>query len=395
MIESIASAEHRLGMPAEQFLRDYWQRKPLLIRGAFANLSCPITPEDLAGLACEEFALSRIVIHDAKRDRWTLENGPFEESRFASLPKRDWTLLVQDVDKWDVDVGTVLDAFAFLPSWRIDDIMVSYAVDGGSVGAHVDQYDVFLLQAQGKRRWRIDSKADPSTEFRDDAELRLLREFNLDYDWLLEPGDMLYLPPGVPHHGVAEGDCLTFSIGMRAPAVSELIVDFAESLAEDLAEEVRYRDAGIGVASEAGEIDASALARVREALTTLSDLDDASLAAWFPRFITRYRAANTPAPRPKPLTAAQWQRDRESGSNLQRNPWARLAWVAHDDGATLYVCGEAFPCTAAIARQLCDRQAVSAIDIAKLNLQDANLVLELINAGMLGLQKPRASRSRR
>ncbi len=394
MIESTASAEHRLGMPAGQFLRDYWQRKPLLIRGAFANLPCPITPEDLAGLACEEYALSRIVIHSAKDDRWTLESGPFDESRFASLPKRDWTLLVQDVDKWDGDVGVLLDAFAFLPSWRIDDIMVSYAVDGGSVGAHVDQYDVFLLQAQGTRRWRIDTTAHPATDFRDDAELRLLREFKPDRDWLLEPGDMLYLPPGVPHHGVAEGDCLTFSIGMRAPAVSELIVDFAESLAEDLPEDLRYRDAGMGVADAAGEIDASALARVRESLTKLSDIDDASVAAWFPRFITRYRAANTPAPRPKPVTAAQWQRDRESGARLQRNPWTRLAWVAQDDGATLYACGEAFPCSATIAPQLCDRQATGDIDIAKLNPRDASLVLELINAGMLGLHKPRVPRSR-
>ncbi|MFZ2237262.1 MAG: cupin domain-containing protein [Dokdonella sp.] len=395
MIEITASAEHRLGMPAAQFLREYWQRKPLLIRGAFADLGCPITPEDLAGLACEEFALSRIVIHDAKRDRWALESGPFEETRFASLPKRDWTLLVQDVDKWDADVGALLAAFDFLPTWRIDDIMVSYAVDGGSVGAHVDQYDVFLLQAQGNRRWKIDTTADPSTEFRDDAELRLLREFNPDHDWLLEPGDMLYLPPGIPHHGVAEGDCLTFSIGMRAPSVSDLIVDFAESLAEGIPEEWRYRDAGMGVANEAGEIDASALVRVREALTKLSDIDDASLAAWFPRFITRYRAANTPAPRPKPLSAVQWQRDCESGARLQRNPWARLAWIAQDEGATLYACGEAFPCSLAIARQLCDRQAVNDIDIARLNVRDADLVLELINAGMLGLHKPRASRSRR
>ena len=395
MIEAIATKEHRLGMPAEQFLRDYWQRKSLLIRGAFADLDCPITPEDLAGLACEEFALSRIVIHDAKRDRWSLENGPFEESRFASLPKRDWTLLVQDVDKWDGDVANLLDAFAFLPSWRIDDIMVSYAVDGGSVGAHVDQYDVFLLQAQGHRRWRIDSSLNPTTAFRDDAELRLLRELKPDHDWLLEPGDMLYLPPGVPHYGVAEGDCLTFSIGMRAPAVNELIVDFAESLAEALPEDLRYRDVGMIVADEPGKIDAAAIARVREALTKLSDIDDASLAAWFPRFITRYRSANTPAPRPKPFSAAQWQRERESGARLQRNPWARLAWITQDDDVVVYACGEAFPCSEALARQLCKRSALGDIDLSELDARDAGVVLDLINAGMFSLHKPRPSRSRR
>lgn len=392
MIETTASAEHRLGMPAEKFLRDHWQRKPLLIRGAFADLDCPITPEDLAGLACEEFALSRIVIHDTKRDRWALESGPFDESRFASLPKRDWTLLVQDVDKWDGDVGALLEAFAFLPSWRIDDIMVSYAVDGGSVGAHVDQYDVFLLQAHGKRRWKIDTTENPSIEFRDDAELRLLRKFVPDHDWLLEPGDMLYLPPGVPHHGIAEGDCLTFSVGMRAPAVSELVVDFAETLAEALPEDLRYRDAGMGVANDPGEIDPAAIARVRDALKKLNDIDDASLTAWFPRFITRYRAANTPAPRPRPLTAAQWQRERESGARLQTNPWARLAWTAQGNDAVLHACGDAFACSKTLARQLCSRTAVADIDLARLETRDATVVLELVNAGMLGLHKPRQSK---
>lgn len=395
MIETTASAEHRLGMPADKFLRDYWQRKPLLIRGAFADLDCPITPEDLAGLACEEYALSRIVIHDAKPDRWSLESGPFDESRFASLPTRNWTLLVQDVDKWDGDVGALLDAFAFLPSWRIDDIMVSYAVDGGSVGAHVDQYDVFLLQAQGKRRWHIDTTANPSTDFRDDVELRLLCEFVPDHDWLLEPGDMLYLPPGVPHHGIAEGDCLTFSVGMRAPAVSELVVDFAESLAESLPDDLRYHDAGMGIAAEPGKIDTRALARVRDALKKLGEIDDASLIAWFPRFITRYRSANTPAPRPKPLTTAQWERDRESGARLQTNPWARLAWIAQDDVATLYACGEAFSCGTALAPQLCKRSAASNIDLNQLDARDSNVVRDLINAGMFGLHKPRPVRSLR
>ncbi|MEO7917198.1 MAG: cupin domain-containing protein, partial [Dokdonella sp.] len=343
------------------------------------------------GLACEEFALSRMVIHDAKRDRWTLENGPFAEDRFATLPQTDWTLLVQDVDKWDADVGALLAAFDFLPSWRIDDIMVSFAVDGGSVGAHVDQYDVFLLQAQGQRRWQIDTSAHPSNEFRDDAELRLLREFHANHDWLLGPGDMLYLPPGVPHHGIAVGDCLTFSIGMRAPAASELVVDFAESLAESMPDEQRYRDAGMDLPADAGEIDAAALRRVRDALQALSSVDDESLKTWFPRFITRYRAANTPAPRPKPLSAAQWQKECAAGTQLLRNPWARLAWVHNGDDAMLHACGEPYRCSLLIARRLCATSATLDCELATLDARDAAVVLDLINAGMLGLRKPRRS----
>src|SRR5690606_27701140 len=138
-----------LGMPVEVFLRDYWQKRPLLVRQAFPGFESPIQPEDLAGLACEEAALARVVVHDRKRDRWDLRNGPFDEAMFPAMGQRDWTLLVQDVDKWDAHVRALLDAFRFLPAWRVDDVMVSFAAPGGSVGAHVDQYDVFLLQAQG------------------------------------------------------------------------------------------------------------------------------------------------------------------------------------------------------------------------------------------------------
>src|SRR5690606_16535602 len=155
------------------------------------------------------------------------------EEDFPGMPDHDWTLLVQDVDKWDADVRALIDRFGFLPRWRIDDIMVSFAATGGSVGAHIDQYDVFLLQAQGQRRWQIDARENPPPGFRDDAELKLLREFNPSHDWVLDPGDMLYLPPGVPHHGVAENPCLTFSLGTRAPSAAELIGDWLDTLVAD------------------------------------------------------------------------------------------------------------------------------------------------------------------
>ena len=158
-IEVDAAALPPLGMPPAEFLRDYWQKRPLLIRKAFPGFVSPISPEDLAGLACEEAALSRIVAHEREHDRWLLRHGPFPEAMFPDLPHHDWTLLVQDVDKWDADVAALLPAFDFLPRWRIDDVMVSFAAPGGSVGAHVDQYDVFLLQAQGRRRWQIDAGA--------------------------------------------------------------------------------------------------------------------------------------------------------------------------------------------------------------------------------------------
>ena len=192
-------------MPPARFLRDYWQKRPLLIRGAFRGFTPPLAPDDLAGLACTDGALARIVRRERNRDRWEVSTGPFDDATFKKLPEADWTLLVQDVDKWDNDTATLLDGFAFIPSWRIDDVMVSYATDGGGVGAHVDQYDVFLLQGAGRRRWSIDTRPNPSTAFREDVELKLLREFHPTHEWTLGPGDMLYLPPGVPHDGVASG----------------------------------------------------------------------------------------------------------------------------------------------------------------------------------------------
>ncbi|WP_187300613.1 cupin domain-containing protein, partial [Mizugakiibacter sediminis] len=215
-IEVAARHGQPLGMPPARFLREYWQKRPLLIRGAFPDFAPPLTPDDLAGLACEELALSRLVLRDRRRDRWTLRNGPFDEAAFAALPRSDWTLLVQDVDKWDADVAALLRHFRFLPTWRVDDVMVSYAADGGGVGAHVDQYDVFLLQGLGRRRWSISADPRAPKDFRDDVELKQLRTFAPTHAWLLEPGDMLYLPPGVPHDGVAVGPCMTLSVGMRA-----------------------------------------------------------------------------------------------------------------------------------------------------------------------------------
>jgi 50S ribosomal protein L16 3-hydroxylase len=265
-LEIIAAGDHLLGMPPARFLQHYWQKRPLLVRNAFAEFRNPVAPDDLAGLACEELALARIALHEPKRDRWTLRNGPFAETDFATLPKTHWTLLVQDVDKWDADAAALLAPFDFLPSWRVDDVMVSYAEDGGSVGAHVDQYDVFLLQGLGRRRWQVSTDPAAPRAFRDDAELRLLREFAPTHEWILEPGDMLYLPPGVPHHGVAIGACMTYSIGMRAPSQAELVGDFVDHLVEAMPEESRFMDADLSPARRTGEIDDAAIARVMRAM---------------------------------------------------------------------------------------------------------------------------------
>lgn len=391
MIEVRASAKEFLGMPPARFLRDYWQKRPLLVRGAFRAFADPLTPNDLAGLACEPGALSRLIVHDAKRDRWTLRTGPFGTADFGKLPKRDWTLLVQDVDKWDADVRALLPRFGFLPSWRIDDVMISYAVDGGSVGAHVDQYDVFLLQGLGRRRWAISTDPNAPTAFRDDVEIRLLRDFTPTHEWVLDAGDLLYLPPGVPHHGVAIGECLTYSIGMRAPSRAELLVDFAETFAAEWSEDERFGDDDLSPANGDGEIDAAAFARVLRAMPWLHARDAEPFRAWFAAYITRYRSTLTAVPRARRIGDAELARAVAANADVVRNPWSRIAWFRAGSGARLFVAGSEFACSVAFARRI---GAGSPFPLARIAAaRDRDALRKLVDAGHLSFSTPRRGRT--
>jgi len=387
-IEVRGSARQPLGMPPAQFLRDYWQKHPLLIRNAFPDFVPPIQPEDLAGLACEDGALSRLIRHDEARERWQVKSGPLSEADFAKTGDANWTLLVQDVDKWDADVAALLESFAFLPSWRVDDIMISYAEPGGGVGAHVDQYDVFLLQGLGQRHWAISTDPAAPKDFRPDVELKQLAQFEPTHEWLLEPGDMLYLPPGVPHDGVAfGGPCMTISVGMRAPSQAELTGDLADYLAERLHEEQRYADPDLTPAKAPGEIDAAALARLRRALPFAAALDEETLRDWFGRFITRYRNAQTPALPDRPVSEAALRKQLAAGARLLRHPWSRMAWSRGPSGATLYANGHAWPAPTALAKQLCAEREI-VVDATPTAAAVA-LLLALVNDGYLVPRKAR------
>lgn len=380
-IEVDASRRPPLGMPPQLFLRRYWQKRPLLVRNAFPGLVSPIEPDELAGLACEEAALSRLITHDRASDGWSLRSGPFEEDQFPTMPDHDWTLLVQDVDKWDPDVAALLDAFDFLPRWRIDDIMVSFAATGGSVGAHVDQYDVFLLQAHGQRRWQIDASDNPPLDFRDDVELKLLRQFTPTHDWVLGPGDMLYLPPGVPHLGVAQDPCLTFSVGMRAPSSAELIADYLDTLVAEADEAIRYRDPDLAPPTDPNEIDATAMGRVVEALNALRMNDPDRLGEWFGRFITTYRSAGQAAAPAQAPSLIQLQFALSQGATLQRHPMTRMAWRRASKGAVLFASGQALPMAVRDARALAAAEQIDAALYQTLGERGREAVLVLITSG--------------
>src|SRR5690606_20861208 len=312
------------------------------------------------------------------------------EEMFPKLPDHDWTLLVQDVDKWDADIAALLPHFGFLPRWRIDDVMVSFAAPGGSVGAHVDQYDVFLLQAQGHRRWQIDDRPDPPVHYRLDTELRLLQRFDPTHEWVLGPGDMLYLPPGVPHHGVAEDACLTFSVGMRAPSAAELMGDWVDAMIAGADDELRYRDPDLDLPADANEIDVSAMNRVVEALNMLRMRDPDLLGDWFGRFITTYRVGATAAPGDNARSRIEIEWDLQRGGTLQRHPWTRMAWRRSADGdagqARLYVAGADHPLPAPDASRIAAAPAIDGSLYQDLSETGRDLLMELLAQGHYRLQ---------
>ena len=332
-------------MTAADFLRSYWQKKPLLLPGAVRDFNCPLGPEELAGLACEPEIESRIVIQNGGHRPWEVRYGPFKEASFARLPASHWTLLVQDVDKHVDEVGTLLDAFTFLPDWRLDDIMISYAADQGSVGPHIDEYDVFLLQASGRRRWRIHTRPVPESDYIPELQLRILPEFEAQQEWLLEPGDMLYLPPRVAHWGIAEGDdCMTCSIGFRAPDYHEMAADWCDDIIRRQVPEGRYTDGELKPQSHRGEITRESLSNVDRLLESLLQQDEASRARWFGRFITEPKPHLQVSPRSETLTEADFTRRCMRQPALLRNNWSRFAYIRGDSGVDyLYSNGQEYP----------------------------------------------------
>ncbi|WP_235982107.1 cupin domain-containing protein [Novosphingobium aerophilum] len=354
------------------FLRDTWQRQALLIPNPWADWRNPLEPDELAGLACEPGIESRLVTGDGLG----VEHGPLAEDRFATLGAAPWTLLVQAVDHHVPDVAALIEPFRFLPNWRIDDVMVSYATTGGGVGAHFDQYDVFLIQGAGRRRWRVGGMCDETTPLRPHDDLRLLEDFTPAQEWVLEPGDILYLPPRLAHEGVAlSDDCMTYSIGFRAPSAAELLAAWCDEALSVLTEDDRYGDAGAVIAqANPGEITAEALDRLRRfALDALGD------PARFARVIGAQ--ATTPrypeidwsparAPSLKRIKAA-----RDVGGMVQRNPACRFAFVDRSPGhCLLFVNSEITECEGPVAdcaRAIC-AAPVFALDP---NWSDAALAL--------------------
>ncbi|HEM7808611.1 cupin domain-containing protein [Burkholderia multivorans] len=253
------------GLTPAQFMRRYWQKKPLLIRQAMPGVKPPATRDALFDLAADYDAESRLITHF--RNKWQLAHGPFEPGSLPAVTRDAWTLLVQGLDLHVDAARALLDRFRFIPDARLDDLMISYATNGGGVGPHFDSYDVFLLQVEGRRRWRIGAQQDLSLQ--PGVPLKILANFEPTDEWVLEPGDMLYLPPHIAHDGVAEGECMTCSIGFRAPSAGELGAQFLYYLAErgglrDSGADDLYRDPKQPAVAAPAELPPAMVARVAE-----------------------------------------------------------------------------------------------------------------------------------
>lgn len=326
------------------FLRDYWQKKPVLIRQAVPGFESPLSPEELAGLACEEDVPARLILESAGTRPWTLRHGPFVEEDFTSLPEDGYSLLITDCEKLIPDLMTLVEQFRFVPDWRIDDLMISYAPPGGSVGAHIDEYDVFLLQGMGRRKWMIEYPPKHS-DFVPDLDIRLLQEFEPTEEWVLEPGDMLYLPPGVPHHGVAVDHCMTFSIGFRAPLLHELAAGVTDRLITQMDQTARYGDPDLQAPANPGALNAASRAKLRAILQSVLDQDDAVLDRFIAETLTERPLDHASFyPQNEPLDANALRDEiAHSGDTLMRTPAARMLLVEDESdsaGGTLAVDGQ-------------------------------------------------------
>ncbi len=292
------------GLAPSSFLRDHWQKRPLLVRQAFPGFSGFLDRDALFGLAMRADATSRLVLeHPRRRARWERHDGPFGGLDASMLPASHWTVLVHGIESLVRGGWELLREFSFIPAARIDDVMVSYAAPGGSVGPHEDVYDVFLLQGPGRRRWQVSSSGDHV--FDPDAAIKVLASFVPDEEWLLEPGDMLYLPPGVAHWGVADGPCLTYSIGFLAPSHEALVQNFlgylGEALEPAIDPDALYVDPDLKLQRDPLEVSDAMLAQVSSVLETIR-WDPGAIEDFVGRFLTGPKPhVIFPAPR-RPLS---------------------------------------------------------------------------------------------
>ena len=343
------------GLSAAEFLRDYWQKQPLLVRNAIPGFTGLLDPAALQALACEDEVQARLIRET--RTGWVLDHGPFKPADFKPKARLPWTLLVQELNHHLASARDLLQQFDFIPHARLDDLMVSYAVAGGGVGAHFDSYDVFLLQGSGQRRWQIGAQTDLTLV--DGAPLKILQNFVPEQEWVLNPGDMLYLPPRYAHNGVAVDACTTYSIGFRAPSAQEIATQFLVYLQDKLDLPGMYQDADLALQAHPGEIGDAMLNQVADMVARVS-WQRADIADFLGRYLTEPKPHLFFDPPEPPLTQSVFAR-RAQKHGVALAPQSLLLWQAD----TFYLNGEALaamPDTTALQR-LADQRRLAGAQI--------------------------------
>lgn len=370
------------GISPAQFMNKYWQKKPLLIRNAVPDFKPLLSRAELFELAERDDVESRLIV--ANGDKWSMLHGPTPRKSLPSLKKTNWTLLVQGVDLHHAGVHALKNQFRFAPDARLDDLMISFATDGGGVGPHFDSYDVFLLQAFGTRRWRIGKQKDLTLQ--KGVPLKILSNFESEQEYLLQPGDMLYLPPRYAHDGVAVGECMTYSIGFKVPKQAELgremLLRFADDTQEDAADEeqpaakpdVLYRDAGQAAVEHPAEIPPAMLEFAQQAVTqALSDPD--ALARNLGEYLTEPKA-NVWFDEPGEAQKVTRQ------SRIELDPRSQMMY----DARHIFLNGESWRAAgsdAKLMRRLADQRSLDTKALAKASDAALSLLQEWFDAGWI------------
>ena len=349
----------------EQFLREYWQQKPLLVKNAFPDFQNPLDADEIAGLSLESESQSRLI--EEIQDGWNVRHGPLDETVFSTLPEQRWTLLVQHADALDPEVNSLLSSFRFLPNWRLDDIMVSYATDGGGVGPHFDYYDVFLLQGAGKRRWRTGQKCDENSPLVPDQDMKILAQFECVNDWEVESGDLIYIPAKTAHWGEAIQESITYSIGFRSPSHSDLLLDSTQNLNAELNEDQRYEDGDEILANRdnTGLIPKQAVERISAQLIELVNKPD-MLAHWLAETSTQLKEGLRPEQLPLAFASAQ---DCFDGKRVQLSPFCRSAHIDLSPSPACYINGQCYSMNIELAEKLSAYQKIDPKQLSKTEIE--------------------------
>lgn len=376
-------------LSVDKFLDQFWQQQAVYIPNGLADFKSPLCADDLFDLASDPDVESRIVKQDTDPP-WQLTEGPFSSGELNDLGDSHWTLLVQGCNQYFEELAVLLDQFSFIPLWRIDDIMASFAPIHGSVGPHIDQYDVFLIQAMGTRRWEINSHIKDPQDLIENTDLSILQNFEAEQQWICKPGDILYLPPGVAHYGVALEECITLSVGFRAPSERDLWLGFMDHLIETAPddEQSRFRDPQLKIQQHPGQIEQSALLKIRNILHTALT-DTKNIDTWFGRYVTEPKTEALEQETDGDVEVSQFLQELKQNLVLWRSESSRFAYIDNaEQGCSLFIDGEQFSLSNAIdfaAAMLCDKRQFTEEDFSPHidNVEFLELITLLFNQGKL------------